>query len=299
MPNQRARQLMIENFQDSLRLVRHLMGFGVEKFAEAIGVTRQTINNLETKKSKMSPTQYIAIAALTDNYFAQNDERFSALRAILDSDGKNYGAEYETAFRDDSLLKRWFEDFIDYGEEDFEEESCDPGELWDLPQEYKIFLDAEIFTREDAANFVKDLTEALRDAVEKAVVPLRSIEKLQAEKSDTEFRQAMTFIKQMRENNVLQVHGEDTDPNFHDTVLAVFERFRNKYELCLITPNVELARDVLQLNDSAAEDDFEIAAGFVEEGAFKFYTEEILAANNPDKSEENLQENNFIDWTEL
>ena len=149
---------MIENFQDSLRLVRHLMGFGVEKFAEAIGVTRQTINNLETKKSKMSPTQYIAIAALTDKYFEQNDERFSALRAILDSDGKNYGAEYETAFRDDSLLKRWFEDFIDYGEEDFEEESCDPGELWDLPQEYKIFLDAEIFTREDAVHFVKDLT---------------------------------------------------------------------------------------------------------------------------------------------
>ena len=32
MPNQTARQLMIENLQDSLRLVRHLMKFGLEDF---------------------------------------------------------------------------------------------------------------------------------------------------------------------------------------------------------------------------------------------------------------------------
>ena len=288
MPNQTARQLIIENFQDSLRLVRRLMSFGVEEFANAVGVTPQVINDLEVKKSKMSPTQYIALAALTDNYFAQNAELFSELRAILDSKGQN-------TFRDDSLLKLWFEDFIDY---DDHNDSCDPGELWDLPQDYKIFLDAEIFTREDAEHFVKDLSEALTDADEKAVVPLRSIEKLQEEKSDAEFRQAMIFIKQMHKDNVLQVHGEETDPNFHDTVLAVFERFRGKYELCLVTQNVELARDVLRLNDSTEADDFEIAAGFVENGAFKFYNKKILT-DIPDAPEDNLLINDIVDWVEL
>ena len=106
MPNQTARQLMIENMQDSLRLVRHLMKFDVEEFAGAIGVPVQTLNELETKKIKMSATQYIATAALTDNYFAQNAEHFTTLKAILDGDGKNYGAEVQRSTADVKAYSR-------------------------------------------------------------------------------------------------------------------------------------------------------------------------------------------------
>ena len=92
-------------------MIRHLMNFGVEEFADAIGTTRQTVKNLETK-NKSSPTQYIAIAALTDIYFSQNERMLPTFKAILDGDGKNYGEEYKTAFYDDSLFKRWFESFF-------------------------------------------------------------------------------------------------------------------------------------------------------------------------------------------
>lgn len=262
MPNQRERQLLIENFQDSLRLVRHLMEFGVEEFAEAIGVTRQTVNNLETKKSKMSATQYIAIAALVDNYFARNERMLSALKAILDSDGKNYDMEYETAFRDDSLLKRWFEDFLEHEEPD---ETFD--ELFDLAAEYKIFLDAKILTADDAADFIANLTTALKAAVEKVIVPLRSIEELAA--ADAE--RANQLLAQMRYANVLDVRGEETDPDFRNTILNVFARFRDSYNLCLITPDKKLAAEVLRMNNP--DDNLKIVSGFVEGGAFKFYDE--------------------------
>jgi len=132
MPNQTERQLMIENLQDSLRLVRHLMKFSVENFAEAIGTTPEVITELESKKSKLSTTQYIALAALIDNYFAQNAEHFSTLKKILDSDGKNYGAEYETAFRDDSLLKRWFEDFVGFDDDAENFSDAEENPLTDL-----------------------------------------------------------------------------------------------------------------------------------------------------------------------
>lgn len=301
MPNQRARQLMIENFQDSLRLVRHLMNFGVEEFAEAIGVTRQTINNLETKKAKMSVMQYIAIAALTDSYFAQNSERFTALKAILDGDGKNYGTEYETAFRDDSLLKRWFEDCIDFGEDDASDEEfpiCAENALWALAKEYKIFLDAELLKAADAAAFIDELTAVLKCAKEKAIMPLRSIEQFKATATPQESKQAMTFIQQMRNNNVLNIHGEESDPDFHDTILAVFKRFRDTYNCCLITPDEKLAREVLQLENDD-EDDQEITAGFVAAGTFRFYDKEELAAAEDTAEDSNpvtSEENDFSGW---
>ena len=302
MPNQTARQLMIENFQDSLRLVRHLMEFGVEEFAEAIGVTRQTVNNLETKKTKMSATQYIAIAALVDNYFAQNERMLPALKAIIDSDGKDYGEEYETAFRGDSLLRRWFEDFIDFpddenvAEDDFEDFSDDDeNPLWDLAQEYKIFIDAELLKTAAADDFVFDLMAALDFAEGKAVIPLRSIEQLKAEASPEEFAQAMDFIQQMNGHEVLQIFGEETDSDFRNTILTVFERFRNKYHLCLITPDESLAREVLKLNN--ADDTLGIAAAFVEDGMLKFYVDEELAEE--EVTAEKQQPDNFSGWSEL
>ena len=307
MPNQTARQLMIENLQDSLRLVRHLMEFGVEEFAEAIGVTRQTVNNLETKKTKMSATQYIAIAALVDNYFAQNERMLPALKAILDSDGKDYGEEYETAFRGDSLLRRWFEDFIDFPDDeeltdnDFEDFSDDnENPLWDLAQDYKIFIDAELLKTAAADDFVFDLMAALDFAEGKAVIPLRSIEQLKAETTPEEFAQATDFIQQMNEHEVLQIFGEETDSDFRNTILTVFERFRNKYHLCLITPDESLAREVLKLNH--AEDALGIAAAFVEDGMLKFYVDEELSEEEVTAEEQKPvadKPDTFSGWSEL
>lgn len=337
MPNQMMRQIMIENFQDSLRLVRHLMNFSVEDFAAALGVTSQTVNQLEAKKIKMSATQYLAIAALTDAYFANHEELLPKLKAVIDSDGKSYGEDYETSFRGNSLLQRWFEDFITFDDatenfpatdeffddedDDSDEEDFPDEELWDLVQEYKIFLDAETLLAEDAEEFVENLTAALEAAEVKAIIPLRSIEQLQDAANQNaglqdKISQAMLLIKRLQTSGVLQIFGEKTDPDFHDTITGVFERFKSKYSLCLITPNEKLAREILSLNDSDDEDDFEIAACFVEDGLINFYHEEEIFAEDFDEDEnsaedssdteivsdapeENSAEKKFVGWEEL
>ena len=262
--------------------------FSVEDFAEAIGVTRQTVNNLESKKAKLSATQYIAVAALTDSYFANHAELLPKLKAIIDG-----GDEYETSFRDDSLLKRWFEDFIDF---DDAAEIFPDNKLCNVAREYKIFLDAEIFATEDASTFVDELTAALQSTGDKAVMPLRSIEQLKAEASSQEFCRAMTFINCMQADEILQIHGEYSDPNFHDTVIKIFKRFRDTYKICLVTPNEQLARDALALNDSATETDFKITAGLVVDGEFNFVGEEFLSEADFDDAE---PIKNFVGWEDL
>jgi len=57
------RQRMVDAMQASLKQIRQVLGFGVQEFGDLIGLTRQTINNLETQKNKMSSIQYIAVCA--------------------------------------------------------------------------------------------------------------------------------------------------------------------------------------------------------------------------------------------
>lgn len=57
----------IKRFQDNLLLIRKATGWSEAEFGERIGVTRQTINNLETKKNTLTKTQYIAMRAVLND----------------------------------------------------------------------------------------------------------------------------------------------------------------------------------------------------------------------------------------
>ena len=70
------RQRMVETMQVSLKQIRQVLGFGVQEFGDLIGLTRQTINNLETQKNKMSSIQYIAICAVIDNCLKDKPELY-------------------------------------------------------------------------------------------------------------------------------------------------------------------------------------------------------------------------------
>ena len=61
----------IERLQDNLALIRKAGGWSAEEFGEMIGVTKQTISNLENKKTPLSKTQYIAIRAVLDYEIAE------------------------------------------------------------------------------------------------------------------------------------------------------------------------------------------------------------------------------------
>ena len=328
MLNQKNRQLMIENLQDSLRLVRHLMKFGNEQFAEAIGETRQIINDLESKKIKMSPTQYVAISALIDSYFENHEDMLFELKTIIDSDGKNYEEEYETSFKDNSLLKRWFEDFIDHEvnseadtEIDSEIDSETDSEInsegeevsfkddniekfltetgidllfSELAAKYKIFLDVKTFLSSDAKYFFKNLAIELTDAPEeiieyfgsKIIVPMRSIEELRSEASADEFEDIVLLVKKLQNIGIVKIFGEETDSDFYLTIYAVFEKLREKYDLCLITPNEYLAYRILPLRKNRYDErEFAVETAFFKNGELYFYDIEDLEKKFEDRGE--------------
>ncbi len=65
----------ITKLQNNLLLIRNVGGWTAEVFGDMIGVTKQTISNLENKKTEMTKTQYIAIRAVLDYEMEENPNR--------------------------------------------------------------------------------------------------------------------------------------------------------------------------------------------------------------------------------
>ena len=74
----------IIRMQENLLLIRRTVGWTAEEFGDRIGVTRQTINNIEFGRNKLSKTQYIAKRCVLDAEMAQSPEDTAMLRLLLD-----------------------------------------------------------------------------------------------------------------------------------------------------------------------------------------------------------------------
>lgn len=80
----------IELLQNNLALIRKAGGWSAEEFGDMIGVTKQTISNLENKKTPMSKTQYIAIRSVLDFEIAERKDDAilsSTVNLCLNSEG--------------------------------------------------------------------------------------------------------------------------------------------------------------------------------------------------------------------
>ncbi len=94
----------IERMQSNLLLIRRSVGWTAEEFGERIGVTRQTINNIEAGRNKLNKTQYIAMRSVLDAEIAQHEDETEMLRVLLDV-FVDHPEKYKDEDRKDLLAK--------------------------------------------------------------------------------------------------------------------------------------------------------------------------------------------------
>lgn len=70
--------------QTNLSSLRKIAGWTAETLGDKVGVTKQTISNLETGRTTISKIQYIAIRAVFDYEANNNDNLKNALHLVLD-----------------------------------------------------------------------------------------------------------------------------------------------------------------------------------------------------------------------
>ncbi|MBQ2967819.1 MAG: helix-turn-helix transcriptional regulator [Clostridia bacterium] len=78
----------VENMQLKIKEIRTLFGISVTKFSIMMGVTRQTIYNIENFKTKLAQVQFLAVCTLLDNLLDNHPDKEKALIAIWERDFK-------------------------------------------------------------------------------------------------------------------------------------------------------------------------------------------------------------------
>ena len=79
----------IAKLQNNLHAIRKVAGWTTEELGEQIGVTKQTISNLENRKTIMTKTQYIALRTVIDYEIATNTDNATlgqVVNVLLNSD---------------------------------------------------------------------------------------------------------------------------------------------------------------------------------------------------------------------
>lgn len=72
----------IKKLQDNLSTIRKIAGWTAQDLGRKIGVTKQTISNLENQKTEMTLTQYIAIRTVLD-YEIENNKPNEVLPQVV------------------------------------------------------------------------------------------------------------------------------------------------------------------------------------------------------------------------
>lgn len=86
----------IEKLQNGLPIIRKVAGWSAEDLGNMIGVTKQTISNIENKKTPMTLTQYIAIRAIIDYEIQNNPDNKdleTVVNILVDNDDKDLSEE--------------------------------------------------------------------------------------------------------------------------------------------------------------------------------------------------------------
>lgn len=94
------RENQIQRLQTNLEAIRKIAGWTAKDLGEKIGVTKQTISNLENSKTKMNFTQYIAIRSVLDaevERHPDNELLPEVIKILLDSGDKLDDETYEKA----------------------------------------------------------------------------------------------------------------------------------------------------------------------------------------------------------
>ena len=131
-------------------------------------------------------------------------------------------------------------------------------DLKDLGKNYKIFIDTCSLMHPDATSFFDDLSSNL--IKNQLIVPfavLRELEGLSKSdkiKTKESALRGYKIYKNLQNNGNVTVRGEKGDGYTDNLFQVVFTKYRSKHNLCLITQDNNLAKDILDLNNSRSSE---------------------------------------------
>lgn len=278
------RKICIKNMQKSLKTICELLKLTSSELGSMIGVTGETILDIENNTTDMNVTQYIALCAVLDNMLKENVE----LKKRIIENVNSYSGVYmetdnsnsEQANTSTSFLERWFtmcgqEFWMNNHNAHLNMEDID---LEDVAKNYKIFLNYDSMMTEKSKKVFNQCERMMRLHNNKVIVPVRAVEVLKKLSQSTDAdnldgaQRGIELLEYLNDYGIIDVRGEKNDGEINNVIVSVFAKYRMNYKLILITQNEKLAYDVMQLNKNKSSEGHLIKAGYIDEyGVLRSY----------------------------
>jgi|GEM_PF-1101201 len=253
---EKIRDNMIETMQKSLKNIRFIIGVSSQELGNFIGVSKQTIENLEQNLDVMTGTQYLALSAVLDMKVKENPAIKNNLLIALRGPEQQFVDDEKV--KEDSLFSfvdKWFMTFQTKEIAELSnEESLDFYTMTMIANNYKIFInyDSLMIGREN--KMFLELLQLMKESNNSLIVPTRVVDRLQSYifSSDATKREdakrALTFLNTLHENDNIVLKGNEKDGTIFEVMNKVFSSFKLTTKLVLITQDKELSRNLLCLN---------------------------------------------------
>lgn len=81
--NVSSQEELTKNLQNNLKKIRAILDIDQAQLGDMIGVSRQTINNIENGRVKLNKTHYLAIMAILDQLINENPHLKDTVSSLL------------------------------------------------------------------------------------------------------------------------------------------------------------------------------------------------------------------------
>ncbi len=246
------RQRLIKALQRSLKEIRITLNLGVQELSDIVQLTRQSYNNLESKKVLMTGIQFLAFGAVIDQGLRRMPEKLPIVMRILNQNDEHHDLIDEDAAAP-FLLKLWFDSFPNDSKmillyQDITEE---------LAANYKVFLDGTALCGLGESVWTR-LTAQMAAASRKIYVPVVAVDHLQSQlfsENTQEANHAKTALSRLialQKAGMAEFRGDKSDTDVQSTLLSAFTRYKPHHRLALITQDEPLALALLYLNEAVS-----------------------------------------------
>lgn len=272
------RNNMIQVMQGALQEIRSFIGYTTIDFSRMLGITRQSLNNLEAGRVALSVSQYISICAILDSVIDKHPQLLGAIEQLLKKEAEEKGildAGYEPTHTG-SFLKRWFLCFPDGSGKASLPSFEGDLDLSIVAENYAIFLDYS-FLEACEEDSLSSLNEKMKEFENQYRVAWKMIDKAQNDFMSLDKdvhktgEKVVKLLQSLQQKHLLkQVGGLMDDEDFQSSYLGNFTKGRSLARIFLLTQDEEFAEKVKELND-LQERGFPIIIGYFKNGEIKQY----------------------------
>ena len=256
-----GQKAQLDFIQQNFRRLRSICEWSASDVAEVLGVTRQTVNNLEMGKTQLTPLQYIGFASMLEHCRKSRRDVAAYLNICLAHfPGSEQGAAGD-------LLSSWFSFFP----KQFPKAEV-PGNAFRNIQSFKliehIIESCKVIVTPDIflgnRKCLEELGAAALQYNNPLIVPAKALALIESSLSED----CRAFVDSCRRDGRIKLYGDEQDPPLAEVITMQMLRLRSKYSLCLVTNDRTLASDVQTLGSLQSVSGYDIITARIVGGTY-------------------------------